>query len=152
MHKQYQLTKDGIAELETEKDKLIANRKDISERIKTARELGDLAENAEYSAAKDEQDRAETRIGEIEHILLNTETISAPKKKDVVELGNEVTLTGPNGEKTFTVVGSVEADPLSGKISNESPIGKSLMGQKVGDKVEIQTPSNVASYTIKSVK
>ena len=151
MRKQYQLTKEGIQELEEEKTKLIAGRKEISERIKTARELGDLSENAEYSAAKQEQDRAETRISEIEHILLNTEVIAAPQKKDIVELGNEVTLKGPKGDKTFTVVGSVEADPLNGKVSNESPIGKSLMGQKVGDSVEIQTPASTIQYTIKAV-
>ncbi len=151
MKKQFKLTKEGIEEMEAEKLQLIASRGDIAERIKIAREFGDLSENAEYSSAKDEQSRAETRIAEIEHILLNTEQIAAPQHKDVVELGNEVTLKGPNGDKTFTVVGPVEADPLEGRVSNESPIGKSLMGQKVGDEVEIVTPASTTTYTIKSV-
>lgn len=152
MQKQFKLTQEGIEELTAEKDQLISERSAIAERIKLAREFGDLSENAEYSAARQEQERTESRISEIEHILLNTEIIAQPKKNDEVELGNEVTLKGPKGEKTFTVVGSVEADPLEGKISNESPIGKSLMGKKVGEAVEIKTPNDTTKYTIKSVK
>jgi len=152
MHKQFKLTKEGITELASEKDKLISQRGVVSERIKLAREFGDLSENAEYSAARQEQERAENRIGEIEHILANTEEISEPKKKDEVELGNEVVLRNKDGEKKFTIVGSVEADPMSGKISNESPIGQCLVGKKVGEEVEIKTPVSTVSYVIKSVR
>ncbi len=152
MHKQFKLTKEGVEELTAEKEHLTSQRGAIAERIKLAREFGDLSENAEYSSARQEQERAESRIGEIEHILQNTELITAPKKKDIVELGNIVVLNGPSGEKTFTIVGSVEADPLEGKISNESPIGQSLMGRKVGEEVEIITPGNTIAYVIKSVK
>ena len=152
MQKQFKLTTGGVEELTQEKDKLISERGAIAERIKLAREFGDLSENAEYSSARQEQERSEGRIGEIEHILLNTEIISEPKKKDIVELGNVVVLKGSNGDKTFTIVGSVEADPLSGKVSNESPIGKSLMGKKVGEEVEIKTPVDTTTYKIKSVK
>lgn len=152
MQKQFKLTREGIEELTQEKDRLVSQRGQIAERIKSAREFGDLSENAEYSAARQEQERTESRIAEIEHILQNTEVISAPQKKDIVELGNMVVLNGPKGEKTFTIVGSVEADPLEGKVSNESPIGKSLMGKKVGEKVQITTPGNTATYKIKSVK
>lgn len=152
MQKQFKLTNEGIAELKQELETLTADRSSIAERIKTAREFGDLSENAEYSAARQEQERSESRIAEVEHILQNTEVISAPKQEDVVELGNKVTLGGPNGDKTFTVVGSVEADPLEGKVSNESPIGKSLMGKRLGDTVEIQTPADTIEYKIKSVK
>jgi len=152
MHKQFKLTEDGVKELTQEKDQLISERGAIAERIKLAREFGDLSENAEYSAARQEQERAESRIGEVEHILQNTEIISEPKKKDVVELGNEVVLSGPKGDKKFVIVGSVEADPLEGKISNESPIGMSLMGKKVGEEVEIKTPADTNTYKIKSVK
>lgn len=152
MHKQFKLTKEGVEELTAERDQLQSQRGAIAERIKLAREFGDLSENAEYSSARQEQERTENRIAEIEHILQNTEVISAPKKKDIVELGNVVVLNGPNGEKTFTIVGSVEADPLEGKVSNESPIGQNLMGKKVGDKVEIATPNSTITYTIKSVK
>lgn len=152
MQKQFKLTQEGVEELTAEKEYLVAQRSAIAERIKLAREFGDLSENAEYSAARQEQERSENRIGEIEHILQNTELIATPKKKDIVELGNVVVLKGPNGDKTFTIVGSVEADPLEGKVSNESPIGQSLMGRKVGEEVEIKTPSDTMRYKIVSVK
>lgn len=150
MNKQFRLTSAGIEELETELKSLVAERGPIAERIATAREFGDLSENAEYSSARQEQERTEARISEIEHILKNVELISAPKKKDVVELGNTVVLKGKK-EKSFTIVGSVEADPLEGKISDESPIGQALLGKKLGDKVEIKTPAETASYEITSV-
>ncbi len=151
MHKQFKLTQEGVAELEQEMNQLIAGRAAIAERIKLAREFGDLSENAEYSSARQEQERTESRISEIEHILQNTEIIGTPQKKDEVELGNEVVLSGPKGEKKFTVVGSVEADPLNGKVSNESPIGQSLMGKKVGEEVEIKTPAETVTYKIVAV-
>jgi transcription elongation factor GreA len=151
MKKQYQMTTDGIAELEAELKSLVDKRSDIAERIKTAREFGDLAENAEYSAARQDQEKSESRIAEIEYILKNVEEINTPKKKDVVELGNAVELESRNGKKKFTVVGSVEANPLEGKVSNESPIGKSLMGKKVGDEIEIVTPAKTTTYKIITV-
>ena len=151
MQKQYQLTSNGFTELETEMKTLIASRGAIAERIKTAREFGDLSENAEYSAARQEQEKAEARIAEIEHVLKNAKKISAPKKKGVVELGNTVELKNKDGKKEFTVVGSVEANPLEGKISNESPIGQVLMGKKVGEEVEIKTPSATTKYKIVAV-
>lgn len=151
MHKMFKLTPEGVEELEKEKNELVSSRSAIAERIKLAREFGDLSENAEYSAARQEQERSESRIAEIEHILLNTEIITEPTKKDQVELGNRVVLEGPSGEKTFTIVGSVEADPLNGKVSNESPIGVSLMGKKVGEQVEIKTPADTLTYKIVAV-
>jgi transcription elongation factor GreA len=151
MKKQFKLTSEGVAELEAEQKALVANRSEVAERIKTAREFGDLAENAEYSSAKQEQDRAETRIGEIEHILKNAEVISAPKNKDIVELGNTVVLKNSKGEKEFTIVGSVEADPMDGKISDESPIGMALLGKKLGEEVEIKTPAETTKYKISKV-
>lgn len=151
MQKQYQLTAEGIKELEEELKTLIGNRGDIAERIKTAREFGDLSENAEYSAARQEQEKTEARVAEIEHVLKNAETIKSPKKKDTVELGNTVELKNKDGKKKFTVVGSVEANPLEGKISNESPIGQVLMGKKVGEEVEIETPAATTKYKIVTV-
>ncbi len=151
MKKQFKLTSEGIAELEVEIKELISNRLEVAERIKSAREFGDLSENAEYSSARQEQERAEARIAEIDHILKNAEVIKQPKKKDIVELGNAVVLKDGKTEKTFTIVGSVEADPLEGKISNESPIGQALMGKKLGDNVEIKTPAATTSYVIKSI-
>lgn len=149
MKKQYKLTQDGIDELIVERDELIAERGPITERIKSARELGDLSENAEYASARGEQERNEARISEIDHILKNVEIITTPKSCKQVKIGSSVKLKS-NGGKTqeFQVVGTVEADPLNGKISDESPIGQVLLGKKVGDDVEIVTPAETAIYTI----
>ena len=152
MNKQFKLTTEGIAELEVELKDLIANRGELAERIKSAREFGDLAENAEYSSARQDQERAEGRITEIDHILKNSEVIKQPKKKDTVELGNTVVLKNAKGEMTFTIVGSVEADPLEGKISDESPMGKALLGKKLSDDVEIVTPTDTKKYIISSIQ
>jgi transcription elongation factor GreA len=152
MQKQFKMTVEGIAELEAELKLLVSKRSEMAERIKSAREFGDLAENAEYSSARQEQERAESRITDIDHILKNAEIIKQPKNKDVVTLGNTVMLKNSKGEKTFTLVGSVEADPTSGKISDESPIGKALIGKKLGEEVEIVTPLETTKYKISSVK
>ena len=117
---------------------IIELRAPIAERIKNAREFGDLAENAEYTTAMQEKERTESRIAEIEHILQNGEVIKKPRGDNKVQLGSTVKLKLDGKTKEFTVVGTVEADPLSGKISDESPIGKALLGKKEGDKVEIQ--------------
>ncbi len=149
MKQQYLLTKEGVAELEQEVALLIAERGPIAERIKTAREFGDLAENAEYSAARQEQERTEGRIAEIENILQNVEIIKKPKGDSKVQLGSTVKLKAAGGKtKEFQVVGTVEADPLNGKISDESPIGQALLGKKEGDSVEIVTPADKTSYKI----
>ncbi|HVC36624.1 MAG TPA: transcription elongation factor GreA [Candidatus Dormibacteraeota bacterium] len=144
----YRLTKDGITELETELQSLVSERAAIADRIKTAREFGDLAENAEYQSARAEQDKNEGRIAEIEHILQNVELIKTPKSDSKVQLGSRVILKGNGQTKEFQVVGTVEADPLAGKISDESPIGTALLGKKVGEEAEIQTPSEAISYKI----
>jgi transcription elongation factor GreA len=151
MKKLFRLTKQGITELEGELAVLIAKRANIADAIKTARELGDLAENAEYQSARAEQDRNEGRIGEIEHILQSVEVIKAPKSDGKVVLGSTVTLKGNGTTKQFQVVGTVEADPLNGKISDESPIGKALLGKKLGEDVEIKTPAETCTYTIAAI-
>lgn len=149
MKKQFHLTKEGVVELEQECKDLIGLRPAIAERIKTAREFGDLAENAEYTSARQEQERVESRIAEIEHILQNVEVIKKPKGDSKVQLGSKVALKGENAKKKeFQVVGTVEADPMNGKISDESPIGQALMGKKVGEAVEIKTPAESATYKI----
>ncbi len=140
MKKQFHLTREGIDELKKELAELVAQRGPIAERIRTARDLGDLSENAEYQTAREEQDRMETRISEIEHVLQNVEVIKKPSTNGHVRLGSRVKLKSAAGEaKEFQIVGTVEANPLSGKISDESPIGKALMGKKLGDRVEIRT-------------
>ncbi len=149
MKKLFHLTQTGVDELREELNELVKLRSEIADRIKTAREFGDLAENMEYSAARQDQERNEARISEIEHILANVQVITAPKKDDKVVLGSTVKLKSSNGnEKQFQVVGTVEADPLNGKISDESPIGRALIGKKQGESVEIHTPAETSTYNI----
>jgi len=155
LKKLFRMTKEGAEELRQELALLVSDRGAVAERIKTAREFGDLAENSEYQSARADQEKNEARISELEHILQNVELISSPKatsKDSKVQLGCKVTLvSADNKTKVFQIVGTVEADPLSGKISDESPIGKSLMGKKLGDTVEIQTPAETASYKITDI-
>jgi transcription elongation factor GreA len=151
MNKNFKLTKEGVVELREELEALLNDRKDVAERIKTAREFGDLSENAEYSSARQDQEKAESRIAEIEEILENFQIIEKPMNTDIVELGNEVELKNKDGVKKFTIVGSVQANPMEGKISNESPIGMALLGKKLGDNVEIITPASTVSYKISTI-
>lgn len=150
MKKTYQITDAGKRDLEVELDELKGRRGDIAEKISNARDFGDLSENAEYDAAREEQGQVESRIAEIEDILLNAEIIKATKSS-TVRLGSTVELK--TGAKTvkYTVVGPVEADPLAGRISNESPIGVALMGKKVGDTVTITTPKGDIDYEVVSI-
>jgi transcription elongation factor GreA len=151
--KQFHLTQAGVDELKKELASLIALRADIADRIKTAREFGDLSENMEYSAARQDQERNENRISEIEYILANVQIITKPKGDSKVVLGSHVVLKGENGKtKEFQVVGTVEADPLNGKISDESPIGQALLGKKEGDEIELKTPGDVTVYQIIDIK
>lgn len=152
MKKQYHLTAKGLAELKAELTELTAKRAEIAGEIASARSQGDLAENAEYHAAKEEQGRNEIRIEEIEHILHNAEVINTPKDDNKVRLGSTVKLKHADGKtKEFQVVGTVEADPLNGKISDESPIGKALLGKKEGEEVEIVTPADTTTYVIADI-
>lgn len=147
MKKLYQITDEGKKELEAELEELKGRRGDIADKIAEARDFGDLSENAEYDSAREEQGLVESRIAEIEDILLNAEIIKATKSSKV-SLGSRVELR--TGKKTvaYTVVGPVEADPLEGKISNESPIGLALMGKKVGEKAIIKVPKGEIEYEI----
>lgn len=149
--KTFRLTKDGIEELKRELADLQEQRVEIAEAIRVAREFGDLAENTEYQSSRAAQERNDARITEIEHILQNVEEIKTPKAGAKVQLGSKVTLKGAKGTKEFQVVGTVEADPLNGKISDESPIGQALLGKKVGDEVEIKTPAETSTYTVASI-
>lgn len=147
MKKAFLLTKAGVAELEKERDGLISGRATAAEAIKTAREFGDLAENAEYQSARLEQEKLEARISEIEHILSSTEVITTPKGASKVQIGSHVTLKNHDTKK-FQVVGTVEADPMNGKISDQSPIGKALLGKELGEEVQIETPAETNIYKI----
>lgn len=147
MKKSFLLTKEGVADLEKERETLIAGRAAAADAIKTAREFGDLSENAEYQSARQEQEKLEARISEIEHILGSTEVITKPKGDTKVQIGSHVTLKNSETKK-FQVVGTVEADPMNGKISDQSPIGKALLGKKLGEEVEITTPAETQTYKI----
>ena len=152
LKKLFRMTREGADELQAELNNLIADRSAIADRIKSARELGDLAENAEYQSARADQEKNEARISELEHILQNLEIIRSPKgASSKVQLGSTVKLKNNGKTKEFQIVGTVEADPLEGKISDESPIGMSLMGKKVGEEVEIRTPAETAVYQIAEI-
>lgn len=152
LKKLFRMTREGADELQAELNNLIADRSAIADRIKSARELGDLAENAEYQSARADQEKNEARISELEHILQNLEIIKSPKgASSKVQLGSTVKLKNNGKTKEFQIVGTVEADPLEGKISDESPIGMSLMGKKVGEEVEIRTPAETAVYQIAEI-
>jgi transcription elongation factor GreA len=148
MKKTYKLTQDGVNKLKVELQELAGHRKLAAERIKAARELGDLSENAEYQSAREEQDRLESRISELEHVLQNSQLIKKPKKDGRVRLGSKVTLKDGGKPLVYQVVGTMEADPAHGKISDESPIGKALLGKLVGDKVELKTASGPHTYKV----
>lgn len=147
MKKMYQITDEGKKELETELAELVGRRGAIADKIAEARDFGDLSENAEYDSAREEQGLVESRVAEIEDILLNAELIKAAKSSKVI-LGSKVELKSGKKMTTYSVVGPVEANPLEGKISNESPLGEALMGKKVGDSATISTQKGEITYEI----
>lgn len=150
MKKTYQITAAGQKELEQELQELKGRRGEIADKIAEARDYGDLTENAEYDSAREEQGLVETRIGDIEDILLNAEIIKV-RKSDKIHVGSTAELDNGSMTVKYTVVGPVEANPLEGKISDESPLGLALMGKGVGDKATIKTPKSEISYTIISL-
>ena len=150
MKKIYQITTEGRKELEAELEKLKGRRGEIADKIADARGYGDLSENAEYDASREEQGLVESRIAEIEDILLNAEIIKGSKKSSI-GLGSKVELKNGGGKATYHVVGPVEADPANGRISNESPIGMALMGKKVGEKATVSTPKGEIHYEVVAI-
>ena len=154
--KVFPMTQAGKEKLEQELEQLkTVKRKEVVERIKIARSFGDLSENSEYDSAKEEQAFVEGRITTIENMIRNAKIIGSEElSSDTVSLGSSVTFVElPNGdEETYTIVGSAEADPFEGKISNDSPIAKSLLGRKIGDEVTVQTPGGEMKVKITSIK
>ncbi|WP_075982392.1 transcription elongation factor GreA [Bacillus massilinigeriensis] len=153
--KEFPMTLAGKEKLEQELEYLkTVKRKEVVERIKIARSFGDLSENSEYDSAKEEQAFVEGRITTLENMIRNAKIISEDVSGDTVSLGRSVTFVElPGGEEeTYTIVGSAEADPFEGKISNDSPIAKSLMGKSVGDEVAVQTPGGEMNVKIVSIK
>ena len=150
MKKRYQITLEGKKELEAELETLKARRGAVAEKISEARDFGDLSENAEYDAAREEQGLLETRIAEIEDIINNADIIKTTRKQ-TIDLGSRVELKTGGKAVNYTIVGPVEANPLEGKISNESPIGMALYGKKVGDSAVITTPKGSVTYKIAQI-
>lgn len=155
IEKVFPMTKEGKEKLEKELEVLkTVKRKEVVERIKIARSFGDLSENSEYDSAKEEQAFVEGRITTLENMIRNAKIIEEDTTTDSVTLGKSVTFVElPDGdEETYNIVGSAEADPFEGKISNDSPIAKSLIGKKVGDTVSVNTPGGDMTVKIVSIK
>ena len=147
------ITREGLEKLQVELDQLLnVGRKEVAERIKTAKEFGDISENSEYDDAKNAQGWVEGRILTLEKMIRNAEIIEEPTRKGVVELGTKVKVKDEFGEETFTIVGPVEADPKKGLISLESPVGKALLGKTKGDKVKVTTPGGTSTLVVISVR
>ena len=156
MNKKNLLTYQGLQKLEDELQNLkVVKRKEVAQKIKEAREQGDLSENAEYDAAKDEQRDIEARIEELEKILKNAEVVVEDEVDlDKINIGCQVKIRDLeyNEDLDYKIVGSTEANSLKGKISNESPVGKALIGAKVGDIVEVETQAGVLKYEVLEIQ
>lgn len=150
--KKIYLTKEGLDELKKEFDQLTkVKRPDILERVSQARSMGDLSENAEYVAAREELSFIDGRIDELDELIKQAVLIQETHSKGLVKLGSTVTVNIKGKKEVFMVVGEWEADPHEKKISHESPLGKALLGKKVGEKVEVEAPAGTVVYTIASV-
>lgn len=157
--KQYPMTLEGKQKLETELETLkTVKRPEVVDRIKVARSFGDLSENSEYDSAKEEQGFVEGRISAIEHMLRNAQIITEDGTSNAVSLGKTVTfdelINGKraNFKESYAIVGSAEADPIEGKISNDSPIARALMGRQVDDVVKLVTPGGEMEVVILEIK
>ena len=151
--KEIYVTPEGLEKLKSDLEYLkTTKRKDISSRIASAKELGDLSENAEYSDAKEEQALMETKVLELEETLRNVKLITKAKGSKTVVIGSHISVVDPNGKQhEFDLVGSNEADPANGKISNESPLGKAFLGHAAGDEVTVSVPKGAVIYSLKKV-
>lgn len=146
-------TEEGLKKLHTELDeRKIKMRQSIADAIKEAKDQGDLSENAEYSEAKRQQNENESRIAELEAMLKNSVVAAKQKSSAFVGIGSQLTVRINSKEIQFEIVGSNEVDPASGKISNESPLGKGFIGKSKGDKVAIAVPAGTLEYEILSIK
>jgi transcription elongation factor GreA len=141
------LTREGLRQLELELDQLVQERRpEIAERIRQARDFGDISENAEYTEAKNEQSLVEGRIQTLEVMIRNAVLIEdEPREQGVVAVGASVTVSTEDGDETYAIVGAAEADPLRGRISNESPLGRALLGHRAGEEVEWASPNGTTS-------
>lgn len=146
------ITKDGLKKLKGELKALIeVKRPEVALNIQSAREMGDISENAAYDEAKREQAFVEGRISELEEIIKNSK-IAEVSKGDAIVVGSRVVVHIDGDEEEFHIVGAPEANPTEGKISHESPLGSSLLGKKVGDKINVEVPIGKLTYTILKIK
>jgi transcription elongation factor GreA len=146
------LTAEGLTKLQAELHHLVtAERPRVAQRIHDAKLDGDISENAEYEDAKQEQSFLEGRIATLEGQLKYAEVIEPVDGNDKVSIGSKVVIKGSDGEETFTIVGSAEAAPREGRISNESPVGVALMGRKKGDRITVQAPAGPVVFTVVSI-
>ncbi|MDP2640937.1 MAG: transcription elongation factor GreA [Candidatus Yanofskybacteria bacterium] len=148
------ITKEGLEKLKQELEVLKnVKRREVAARLQNAAAQGDLSENFDYSDAKEEMEFVERRIAELEAFLLSATVVSETRTGNTVEVGSRVSLNGPDGfSLDIVITGPREADPLSGKISSESPLGNALLGKKKGDSVAVETPGGKAAYTIKAIE
>lgn len=147
------LSKEGLEKLKQELQELkTTKRKEIAARLEHAKSLGDLSENAEYQEAKEEQSLIESQIAELEETIRNAVVIKKEHSTDIVVIGSTIRVQSQHGEEVFTIVGSEEANPVEGKISNESPLGKAFLGHRAGEKVEVKTPGGVTEYEIVEIR
>jgi len=153
MSKKYLLTTVGLQKLQEELKVLVNDkRKEVIERIREAAAHGDLSENADYAQAREEQSFIEGRISEIEEIIKNAEIITQNSHGTTVTIGSTVTIKASGQEKKYLIVGSNEANPKEGKISNESLVGKALLGKKAGNKFKVTTPAGEIDYEILTIE
>lgn len=147
------VTTEGLQELKHELDELTkVKRPEVLERVSGARAMGDLAENSEYTAAREELSLIDGRIEELSDILKNVELIKdGPKNTGAIQLGSTITVSINGKKEDFVLVGEWEADPHNKKISHESPLGKALLGKKVGEKIEVEAPAGTIDYTVVSI-
>lgn len=147
------ISPEGLEKLKTELAELkTVKRREIAERLESAKALGDLAENAEYQEAKEAESLNEARIQEMQEILRDIVVIQKPIDSKNVQIGSTIEVASSHGNETFTIVGSEEADPLAGRISNESPMGRAFLGRAAGESVSIKTPGGNDTYKILKIR
>jgi|SRR3989338_7680164 len=147
------LSQEGLEKLKQELQQLkTTKRKEIADRLEHAKSLGDLSENAEYQEAKEEQSLVESQIAELEEMIRNAVLIKKYHGTDKIEVGSTLKVKSDRGEETYTIVGSEEANPREGRISNESPLGRAFLGRTRGDKIEVKTPGGTAVYQIVEIR
>ena len=146
------LSREGLAKLREELEDMVSvKRVEVAQRIHDAKEHGDLSENAEYEDAKNEQAFVEGRIQTLEALIKNATIIDEHHSTEFVQIGSTVKVKSSDGTDSYTIVGSAEADPAQGRISNESPVGRALLGKKKGDKIVVQVPAGDDTYTIVTI-